>query len=460
MGDDPIKRAAGEAARHFDAIRSVAPAGAARPIDLRRHLERAYRFEAPCSVSVVLDDVARMLGRGTVHATHPGYFGPYQGGVMRSAIAASTLVAAYDPQCALHATGAAAIELEQHALRVLARSLGWRDDDASMHTCGGGQEANVEALVVAATRACPAFREHGARAFPREPAIYVSAEAHHGIEKAAHAVGLGRASVRRIAVDDALRMDVRALEDTVARDRATCTTVAIVATAGTTSSGAIDPLEPIADLCDREGAWLHCDAAWGGAAALSPRLRDHVAGIERARSITLDGHKWLQLPLGSGMFFCREPAAVRAAFETDAPYMPRPREDALDPYRASLAWSRRAAGIPLFVALAELGEDGLAAMIDRMAELGERLRVGLAAAGFEVVHPSPLPVACFTHPRLRTGERSVGEVARAAQARGRAWISPTRLSTGAPVLRACIDNARTEPCDLDALLEDLALAMA
>ena len=459
MGDDPIKRAAGEAARHFDAIRTVAPAGAARPIDLRRHLERAYRFEAPCSISGVLDDVARMLGRGTVHATHPGYFGPYQGGVMRSAIAASTLVAAFDPQCALHATGAAAIELEQHALRALARSLGgsslgWRDDDAAMHTCAGGQEANVEALVVAATRACPAFRDHGARAFPRDPAIYVSAEAHHGIEKAAHAVGLGRASVRRIAVDGGLRMDVRALEDALARDRATCTTVAIVATAGTTSSGAIDPLEPIADVCDREGAWLHCGAA------LSPRLRAHLAGIDRSRSITLDGHKWLQLPLGSGMFFCREPAAVRAAFETDAPYMPRPREDALDPYRASLAWSRRAAGIPLFVALAELGEEGLAAMIDRMASLGDRLRAGLEAAGFEVVHPSPLPVACFTHPRLRAGERSVGEVARAVQARGRAWISPTRLSTGASVLRACIDNARTEPRDLDALLEDLALAMA
>jgi len=461
VDDDPIKRAAGEAARHFDAIREDRVAGAAHPVDLRRHLEKAYRFDAPRSASAVLDDVARMLRRGSVHATHPGYLGPFHGGVLRSAIAASTLVAAYDPQCAVHTHGAAAIEIEQHGLRFLARALGWSAEDVASHTCSGGQEANLEALLVATTRACPAFREHGARALGGDPAIYVSAEAHHGIEKAAHALGLGRASVRRIAVDADLRMDEGALEDAITRDRArACVPVAVIATAGTTSSGAIDPLGAIAEVCIRERLWLHCDAAWGGAAVLSPRLRGHLAGIERASSIALDGHKWLQLPLGTGMFFCRDRDAVRAAFETDAPYMPRPRADAIDPYRTSLPWSRRAAGIPLFVALAELGEPGLAAMVDRMGALGDQLRARLADAGFRVVHPSPLPVVCFTHARIEAGEASLGEIARRVQARGRAWISPTRLSDGAGVLRACIDNARTEPRDLEALVDDLASAIS
>jgi aromatic-L-amino-acid decarboxylase len=458
--DDPIVRAARAAVRHLDAIGDERASGSARFADLAPQLERSYPFDAPRGASELVDDIARMLASGAVHAAHPGYLGPFQGGGARSAIAASVLVAAYDPQCAVATHGAAALAMEQHALGAIARAIGWEPAETSAHTTSGGQEANLEALVVATARACPEVRERGVRALAGEPTVYASSEAHHGIEKAAHAAGLGRRSVRRVATDGELRMDVRALEDAIARDRAaSLVPIAIVATAGTTSSGAIDPLAAIAALAEREQIWLHCDAAWGGAAVLSPRLRPLLAGIERARSIAIDGHKWLQLPLGTGMFFCRDRSAVRAAFETDAPYMPAPREDAIDPYRSSLAWSRRGAGVPLFALLAERGIPGVAEMLDRMTELGALLRARLAQAGFRVLHPSPLPVACFTHPRIESGAVSTGRAARAVQARGRVWISPTRVA-GTPALRACIDNARTEARDLDALVEDLAAAIA
>lgn len=449
---DPIARAALEAARHLGSIDRTA--GTARFGEIRAELERAFPLEAPHGR--VIEAIAQLLARAGVHASHPGYFGPFQGGGQRAAIAASALVAAFDPQCAVETHGAAALAMEAHALGAIARAIGWDPAAISAHTCAGGQEANLEALVIAATRACPAVRARGIRALDREPVIYASEEAHAGIEKAAHAAGLGRESVRRVGVDAALRMDPRALGDAIDRD---VLPIAVIATAGTTASGAIDPLGEIAEICEHRDIWMHCDAAWGGAAVLSPRTRALLSGIERAHSIAIDGHKWLQLPLGTGMFFCRDRDAVRAAFETDAPYMPAPREDARDLYRESLAWSRRAAGVPLFALLAELGLPAIAEMIDRMTELGATLRALLTDAGFSVRYESPLPVVCFTHARIEAREVSAGEIARRVRGRGRAWIAPARAG-GTTVLRACIDNARTERAHVGALVEDLRHALS
>ncbi len=137
--DDPLKRATGLAARHLDTIRERSVGGEARPVDLRRRLRAAYTFEKPMKVAAVLDDVAGMFDRGLVHATHPGYFGLFQPGLHRSAVAASTLVAAYNPQAATYTHGAAAIELEQHTLRFLGERLGFEAETVSAHFTSGGQ---------------------------------------------------------------------------------------------------------------------------------------------------------------------------------------------------------------------------------------------------------------------------------------------------------------------------------
>lgn len=461
MVDDPIKRAAGEAARHFDRIREQPVSGAARSVDVRRHLEAAYRFDAPCSSAAVLDDVARMLSRGTVHSTHPAYFGLYNPGVLRSAIAASTLVAAYDPQAATHAHGMAAIEIEQHLLRFLASSLGLPQHGLSAHFTSGGQEANTEAVAVAIAHRFPETHERGLRALPGDPCLYLSAEAHHSFEKAAGVTGLGRAAVRRIEVDGHHRLEIGALARRLAEDRARgLAPFLLVGTAGATSSGAIDPLDELASFAEHEGLFFHVDAAFGGAATLSPRLRTHLRGIERADSITWDAHKWLQMPFGTGMFFTRHEGSALAAFGTESPYMPRAREGSPDPFSTSLQWSRRASGLPLFVALAELGVEGFAAMVEHMTELGDALRSRLVAAGFRIVNRTPLPVVAFTHPRIDAGERTPGDVARAIHRKGRAWIAPTDLADGRRVLRACICNFRTEERDLDVLMEELSEAIA
>jgi len=150
------------------------------------------------------------------------------------------------------------------------------------------------------------------------------------------------------------------------------------ATAGTTGSGAIDPLPEIADICAREQLWMHVDAAWGGAAAVSDRLRPHLAGIERADSITCDAHKWISVSMGAGMFFTRHRDVLREAFSVDTPYVPK-EEAGPDWYSLSLQWSRRFIGLKVFLTVAELGADGVSRAVAEFQRWMDGYRPGAEA---------------------------------------------------------------------------------
>src|SRR5207248_2529547 len=202
--------------------------------------------------------------------------------------------------------------------------------------------------------------ERGLQRVSASPTIYLTREAHHSFNKIAHMTGLGRSSLRIVAADGDLQMDVADLARLVAADRARgFTPLMIVGTAGTTGAGAIDPLSRLAEFCRSANVWFHVDAAWGGAAIISPRLRQCLAGIDAADSITCDAHKWFSVPMGAGMFFCRHADAVGEAFHAQTFYMPPATPGtAVDPYTHSVQWSRRFIGLKLFVALAERGEVG------------------------------------------------------------------------------------------------------
>jgi glutamate/tyrosine decarboxylase-like PLP-dependent enzyme len=234
--------------------------------------------------------------------------------------------------------------------------------------------------------------------------------------------------------------------------------LAVVATAGTTGAGVIDPLPAIAEVASGEGAWLHVDAAWGGAAALSPRLRPALAGIERADSVTWDAHKWLQVPMGTGMYFCRHPPAVARAFAVATGYMPAAAELSQDPFTSSVQWSRRALGVKVLLALAELSLEGWGALIGRMADLGDALRARLREAGWQAVNETPLPVVCATHADLQGAKESVGAAVREVQRRGRAWVSEVVLAGNRRAVRMCITSFRTTEADLDTVVEELERA--
>ncbi len=191
---DPLRVAATLADAHLASARTRRVTGTARPAALARHLTRKYDFATPHDAADVLDDLASMLRRGTVHGG-PTHFGPFAPSVPREAVAASTLVAAFNPQRAIRAHAHAAHAIEQHVLHFLAAQLGYDPETSAAHFCAGGQEANLTALLCALVHTWPTVRARGVRALPGDPVVYASAEAHHGLEKAAHAAGLGRDAV-------------------------------------------------------------------------------------------------------------------------------------------------------------------------------------------------------------------------------------------------------------------------
>ena len=421
-----------------------------RPAEIREHLLSRYDFRRPIPLESITADVEDMLHRWQVHVTHPRYFGLFNPSVTPESVLADALAAMYNPQLATWRTSPAANEIERHTLMWLAAKFGL-PGSAAMNFTTGGAESNFSAVIVALTKAFPGYRESGLRSVSGLPVIYVTSETNHSVSKIVHMAGLGRASLRMVSTDPHLKMDLSDLARTVADDRTRgLVPLMVFGTAGTTSAGVIDPLADIARFCRSENLWFHVDAAWGGAAAVSPGLRPYLAGIELADSITCDAHKWFSVPMGAGMFFCRHAEAVAQAFGGETPFMPSNTAEAADPYAVTAQWSRRFIGLKLFVSLAHRSEDGYISMIEHQTKMGDVLRDGLRRAGWRIVNSTPLPVVCFTRDGLNTSDF----VAKVLQ-RQIAWISEVRLAGGLPVLRACITSYRTAEKDVHWAVDEM-----
>jgi aromatic-L-amino-acid decarboxylase len=428
------------------------------PEEIRTYLTSRYDFKKSLALDEVVGDVEKMLRTWQVHVTHPRYFGLFNPSVTLASIVADTLVAMYNPQLASWRTSPAANEIERHTLTWLAAKFGFPLDAAATFTSGGA-EANLSAVIVALTRAFPEYGEGGLRILPATPTVYLTAEAHHSFNKIAHMTGLGRQALRIVATDRDLRMDLKDLAQRMAEDRRNgFAPFMAIGTAGTTAAGAIDPLPGLANFCRQENLWLHVDAAWGGAAAISPILRHHLAGIEAADSITCDAHKWFSVPMGAGMFFCRHADSVAAAFHAETSYMPgktmpgKGTGGAPDPYTNSVQWSRRFIGLKLFLALAQNGETGYIKTIEHQTRMGNVLREALQNSGWRIVNSTPLPLVCFTRDGLDT-TKFLADL----HSRQIAWMSEVSLGNGAPVLRACVTSFRTSAADIDSVVREMSL---
>jgi aromatic-L-amino-acid decarboxylase len=418
--------------------------------EIRSYLTSRYDFARAQPLEQVIADVEKMLRTWQVQVTHPRYFGLFNPSVTFASVIADTLVAMYNPQLANWRTSPAANEMERHTLGWLAAKFGLPEEAIATFT-SGGTEANLTAVVVALTRAFPDYGEHGLRHLHASPAIYLTEETHHSFSKIAHMTGLGRRALRTIATDCNLKMNLDELRKRVAEDRNNgFVPFLVVGTAGTTAAGVIDPLPELGRFCREEGLWFHVDAAWGGSAILSPKLKRYLTGIDAADSITCDAHKWLSVSMGCGMFFCRHPDTVAEAFRTDVSYMPGKKVGPVfDPYTTSAQWSRRFIGLKLFVSLAQKGEAGYVEMIEHQACMGDVLREALKASGWRIVNSTPLPLVCFT----REGVVPATFLA-ALHKHQIAWMSEARLA-GTPVVRACITNFRTNEADIHWVVDEM-----
>lgn len=410
----------------------------------------AFDFSKPRDLTSVSAFIADAAAFGSIPMTSPCYFGLFNPAPTYAAECADRIVAAFNPQLAVWSHAPCAVDIERHTVAAILRRLGF-PESAGGHFTAGGSEANETAVLCALTRAFPEFAGRGARAFPGQPAIYISRESHLAWVKIAHRLGIGRDAVRLIETDGTGRMSPAALEAAIALDRKDGAVPLFVAsTAGTTNAGMIDPLEDIAAIAGANSLWHHVDAAWGGALIASPKLKAALAGIERADSVTIDAHKWFATTMGAGIFLCRAPEIQAEVFRVSADYMPS-NDSARDPYVTSALWSRRFVGARLFMSLAVAGWEGYAAHVEKAVALIERLRGELQKRNWRAVNASPLAVLNVIPPE---GPGAASRVVSRVQESGQAWISLATFERQ-PCVRICITNGRTETRDIDALVEML-----
>jgi len=415
----------------------------------RAELE-TYDFGQPQSLEKLLHWTIERMEHGIVQMANPRYFGLFNPGPNFPAQCADRVASLFNPQLASSASSPVPVELERHVIRAIAQraALG---GDATGHFATGGSEANYTALLCALTGAHPGFAVDGARAFAGPARFYTSRDCHIAWLKIAHQAGVGRAALRLVDTDGRGRMDPRALLRAITEDRANgAVPVMVVATAGTTAAGMIDPLHACADIAQQESLWYHVDAAWGGAALASDRLREVLAGIERADSITIDAHKWMATTMGCAIFITRHGPLLYEAFHASTSFMPS-NVSGLDPYLNSVQWSRRFLGLRLFLALAAAGWEGLGAHVERSVEVVDRIKERLIGLGWTVANDSRLAVLDAVPP-AELGD--VRDLVRRVVAEGRAWVAPTTFE-GRDVVRICATNGETTLEDVDALVAAL-----
>jgi glutamate/tyrosine decarboxylase-like PLP-dependent enzyme len=418
----------------------------------RAELER-FDFASPQPLEALIDWVTTQLEHGVVHMNNPRYFGLFNPGANFPAQVADRIAGAFNPQLASSGSSPAPVAIEAHVVRAIAQRAGLPPDSGG-HFTSAGSEANYTALVCALTRAAPGFAADGVRAFPGAPVMYTSRECQPAWFKIAHQAGIGRRALKLVPTDHRGELDCTALSGMMARDRAAGEVPVLVsATAGTTGGGMVDPLSRCAAIAREAGAWYHVDAAWGGAALCSARLRGALAGIELADSLTIDAHKWFATTMGCGMFITRYPAVLSEAFRVAADFMPST-VTALDPYLNTVQWSRRFMGLKLFLSLAAAGWDGYAAHVERAVEVIAIVKERLVARGWRALNDSQLAVLCVAPP---PGFPAIREVVRRVLASGRAWVAVTTFA-GQEAIRICATHGEIVAPDIDALVDSLEAA--
>jgi len=406
----------------------------------------------------------------SVYPGHPGFVAYVSGAGTVPGAAADLLAAALNQNVGGWRLGPAATEIELHLLRWFARRFGLPESAGGLFTSGGAM-ANFVALKAARdARAGWDVGREGVAAGP-PLAFYGSEEVHIVSQRAADMLGLGRGAVRTVPVDRHLRMRTDALRAAIEADLgAGVRPIAVIGTPGTVGTGAIDPLDELADVCEEYGLWYHLDGAYGGIAALVEELRPEFRGIERADSIAFDPHKWLYTPLTGGAVVLRDFRNLERAFHVAPSYTYEDKEltgRGVDLHPLGPQFSRGFQGLKVWVSLLAHGWRAYERRILHDIELARYLHdLAMARPEFEVLPDRPaLSIACVRYVPLDLARRIPEEVERESylnglnerlmaeiQNHGRVFPS-NAVVDGRFWLRACIVNFRTEAEDMEALLD-------
>lgn len=457
-------------ARHYAALRELPVYPRTSSAELKARLTEPLPQDGRAMLEL-LDCFREVIVPGSRQNGHPRFFGYVSAPGTAVASIADLLASTLNANLTAWRSAPAPAEIERLAIEWIKEAMGCAPGAGGLFTSGGSL-ANLTALAAARHRHCDGVNDAGMRTLAKPLVLYVSTEGHHSTDKAAALLGIGRNCVRRIAVDDELRMRVEALERQIAADRAAgMDPFCVVASAGTVVAGAIDPLEPIAEVARRNRLWMHVDACYGGFARLAPSVRASFAGLELADSIALDPHKWLYLPADCGCLIYREPAALGSAFALGADYT---RIMATDPDESFAYWNygleltRPFRALKVWMTLAHVGARELGAAIESNLDCARHLAALVEASDdFEMMAPVGLSIFCFRHldaaarvevVRTEQEERRLDgwneRLLRALQRGGSSFLSNASLR-GRFALRGCVLNYRTTRRDMEILLDDL-----
>jgi aromatic-L-amino-acid decarboxylase len=400
-----------------------------------------------------LDELAERVLPFHAREPHPRFLGYVPSIPTFPAVLGDWLAAGYNFFAGVWPIASGPNEIELAVMDWFRQWLGMPNGTSGLLTSGGSTATLM--AVVAARHA----RVGDDATFLPRLTLYTSTQAHSAVVRAAWIAGISRDNVRVLPADEAWRLPAAAVRDSVAADRATGRVpFLVVATAGTTNTGAIDDLRGIADLCRRESLWLHVDAAYGAFAALTPQGRDALVGIDRADSVVLDPHKWLFVPFECGCLLVRDPSTLKSAFHIFPEYLKdvAPGEEEVNFADYGEQLTRYARALKIWLSVRSVGLAPIRAMIERgigLAEYAESIvrREPL----FEVLAPAQLGILCFrVHPR-GVDDAALDALNERVNAKvnetGRFLISSTKVN-GAFSLRVCTHNWRTSESDIDELM--------
>ena len=423
------------------------------PGDLKAKLPTCAPSEGE-AMSEILSDLDRLIVPALTHWNHPLFFALFATSSSAPGIFGEMLSAAFDVKAMLWRTSPASTELEEVTLSWLRQMMnlperfeGMIYDTASIST--------MHAIAAAREMLDKNIRELGMSGRPELPLlrIYASEQVHSSIEKGLVTLGLGQRSLVKLPTDAEYRMEVKALKDAVKEDKRNgALPLAVVATIGTTSTTSIDPVEAIADVCEKEKLWLHVDAAYAGSAAVVPELQHILRGCARADSIVTNPHKWLFTPFDLSVLYTRHLDVLKQAFSLVPEYLktsePETVRNQMD-YGVQLG--RRFRSLKLWMVLRYFGQKGIAARIREHCRLAKLFSSWVEeSADWELMAPVPLSLVCFRcRPRGSEKEMTEGQlnalnekIMNEINATGYAYLSHTKLHDKF-TLRLSIGNIRT-----------------
>ena len=408
----------------------------------------------------LINDISHTLIDHSLYNGHPGFWGYITAGATPIGVLADFLAAAVNPNCGAWKLSPVAAEIESQSIRWIADLIGYPTNCGGIFVSGGNMANFVGFLSARAAKAKWDIRKNGLGDTGAHKMItYCSAETHTWVQKAADLFGLGTNTIRWIPVDNNLQMDLTILRKTIDTDRkAGNQQFLVVGTAGSVSTGAVDPLYDIAKICRDENLWFHVDGAYGGFAANASLAPKELAGLSEADSVAIDPHKWLYMPLEIGCALVRDPKAMTDAFSYHPPYYHFDRE-VINFVDYGLQNSRGFRALKVWLALQQVGRSGYLKMIDDDIALSQEMFSALSKEPEIETLTQYLSIATFRYLpadlKSRTDETPVAEylnklneqIMLGIERSGEAFVSVAMIS-GKFALRACMVNFRTTRADI------------